>query len=82
MTLQEILNQMKAEFEKSAPPEALAVMHQATQDLTDSGLLDNTLKNGDIAPEFSLEDQNGTPLTSCDLLAKGPLVLGFYRGVW
>lgn len=82
MTLQETLNRMKAEFEESAPPEALAVMHQATRELTDSGLLDNTLKTGDTAPDFSLEDQNGTPLASRDLLAQGPLVLGFYRGVW
>jgi len=36
------------------------------------------LKNGTTAPEFSLQDQDGTKHTLQSLLAKGPLILYFY----
>jgi len=36
------------------------------------------LKNGTTAPEFSLQDQDGTKHTLKSLLAKGPLILYFY----
>jgi peroxiredoxin Q/BCP len=36
------------------------------------------LKNGTIAPEFSLEDQDGKRHTLKSLLAGGPLILYFY----
>ena len=51
MTLQDQLNQLKAGFEEKAPPEALEVMHRATSDLRNSGILDQclhfTVANGD-----------------------------------
>jgi peroxiredoxin len=37
---------------------------------------------GDLAPDFSLPDQNGTQITLSEELAKGPVVLSFYRGGW
>ncbi len=49
MALQDKLNEHKANFEKNAPPEALEVMHRATADLRNSGILDRALKVGDTA---------------------------------
>ncbi len=37
-----------------------------------------TLKIGDRAPDFTLPDQSGTPVTLSSLLAAGPVVLFFY----
>lgn len=37
---------------------------------------------GALAPEFSGVDLEGNPVNSSDLLAKGEVVLVFYRGVW
>ncbi|HEY2131912.1 MAG TPA: peroxiredoxin-like family protein [Acetobacteraceae bacterium] len=37
---------------------------------------------GDIAPDFTLPDQNGVQVSLSGQLAKGPVVLGFYRGGW
>ncbi len=82
MSLQNTLNQMKAEFEAKAPSEALEVMHRATDDLRNSAIMETFLKKGDQAPEFSLPDQTGTLVSSSALLEKGPLVVSFYRGVW
>ena len=82
MKLQEKLNQMKAQFESSAPPEVLAAMHKATEELENSGLMANTLKKEDTLPEFALPDQKGAVISSGKLLEKGPLVISVYRGVW
>ena len=57
-------------------------MHRATEDLRGSGIMTDVLKVGDPAPQFSLPDHNGDMVGSEDLLSKGPLVVGFYRGVW
>lgn len=36
------------------------------------------LKIGDAAPDFTLPDQSGAPVSLRDLLAKGPLLVYFY----
>ena len=38
------------------------------------------LKVGEIAPDFTLNDQNGNPVTLSKL--KGNVMLVFYRGYW
>jgi peroxiredoxin len=83
LPLQGKLDALKNEFEtKMAPPEVVAVMHRVTDELIASGEAERALKAGDRAPEFELPDTDGNPVSSDDLLSKGPLVLTFYRGVW
>jgi peroxiredoxin len=83
MSLQERLDAFKADFEgHKAPPEAVAIMRRATADLIASGQSERALKAGNRAPDFALEDQDGKTWRSAELLAQGPLVLTFYRGVW
>jgi peroxiredoxin len=57
-------------------------MQRATDELIASGAAQRALKAGDRAPDFVLPDPEGKPVSSTELLAKGPLVLSFYRGVW
>jgi peroxiredoxin len=57
-------------------------MHRATDELIASGAARRALKASDRAPEFVLQDADGREVSSRDLLAKGPLVVTFYRGVW
>lgn len=82
MKLQEKLDALKADFVKQVPPEALAVMKRATEDLRNSGLLDQVPKAGDALPPFELPNAEGTSVSSANLLSQGPLVLTIYRGVW
>jgi hypothetical protein len=82
MSLQDRLNKYKAQFESSASPEALAIMHRATDDLRHSGILERALKVGDRAPKFALPNAQGQMVSSAKLLERGPLVVSFYRGVW
>ncbi|KAL7794408.1 thioredoxin-like protein [Trichoderma ceciliae] len=42
----------------------------------------STVQPGERLPEFILSDARGTPVSSVHLLAKGPLLVTFYRGGW
>ena len=37
---------------------------------------------GDLAPDFTLQDQNNNRVTLSDARGKRPVVLVFYRGYW
>ena len=87
MTLQDKLDAFKADFEAgkppyNVPPSVIAVMHRATAELIASGAAGRALKAGDKAPVFTLDDPEGNPVSSTALLARGPLIVSFYRGVW
>jgi peroxiredoxin len=75
MNLQDKLNELKANFEKQAPKEALEIMHKATDDLRKSGISERALKVGDSMPEFELENAEGSRIRSRDILAKKRIVL-------
>ncbi|MFH2058264.1 MAG: hypothetical protein ABIJ59_05125 [Pseudomonadota bacterium] len=82
MSLQDKLDQRRIKFENSAPADVLNIMHKATNDLGDSGIIESVLKKGGEAPEFSLPDQTGNRISSATLLKNGPLVINFFRGGW
>ncbi len=87
MALQDRLDAFKADFVSGRLPlkptkEVLDAMHRATAQLIESGQAQRAKKAGDVAPEFTLTDSDGKPVSSRELLAKGPLVVSFYRGVW
>lgn len=80
-TLQDKLDAMREGAKERIPAEALAVMHRATEDLRRSGIR-GVLAPGAAAPDFELENTGGEKVASAALLAKGPLIVTFYRGVW
>src|SRR6201986_1347746 len=87
MALQDRLDAFKADFtggKLAFKPtrERLELMERATSEFIESGQAQRARKAGDIAPQFSLKDSDGKLVSSRDLLARGPLVVSFYRGVW
>ena len=52
------------------------------RDLRDSGILDRVVKVGQPAPDFTLPNRDGKPVALTALLARGPVVLSFFRGRW
>jgi peroxiredoxin len=83
MALQDRLDAFKTDFETNkAPASVVAIMHKATADLIASGQADRALKAGAAAPAFELPDAHGNLMRSAALLARGTLVITFYRGVW
>lgn len=87
MALQDRLDAFKADFIsgkwlRTPTKEVLDTMSRATAELIETGQALRARKAGDAAPEFTLLDPDGKPASSRELLARGPLVLSFYRGVW
>lgn len=82
MTLAERLAKQREASAGRIPPERKAIMEAATGALRDSGILDKAKKVGDPFPAFALPNAAGETVRSGDLLAKGPLVLTIFRGVW
>ena len=82
MSLQAQLDAFKTQFKAQAPAEAFDAFARSTQELIDSGIADKALSVGDQAPDFVLQDPHGNDVALKELLATGPVVLTFYRGVW
>ncbi|HEX5657536.1 MAG TPA: peroxiredoxin-like family protein [Polyangiales bacterium] len=82
MPLQDELDRFRADFESKVPADALRIMHRSTASLISSRQAESALQVGDRAPSFDLPDPTGQQHASARLLAAGPLVVTFYRGVW
>jgi hypothetical protein len=59
-----------------------ALMQRDIDHLRAAGLLDHVVKVGEPAPAFTLPNLEGTPVSLAALLARGPVVLSFFRGRW
>ena len=82
MSLEEKLAAIREMAETRQPPEVRAVMQKATDDLRASGIMDQVARVGTLAPDFTLPDVAGRPVSLAALRARGPVVLSFYRGRW
>ena len=82
MSLKDKLDKLKESFKTRAPQEAQEIMHRATEDLKNSGIMDHVVKIGDKAPDFTLKNTEGQDVSLSSFLADGPVVLTFYRGKW
>jgi predicted SPOUT superfamily RNA methylase MTH1 len=82
MNLQETLSRYKAGVLSRLSAADAMIMEKATEDLIRDGLVERAKKIGDRAPDFSLPDATGEMVRLADLLARGPVVVTFYRGTW
>lgn len=82
MNLEEKMAAVREASGKRLPPEVQATMKSATIRLRESGILDRVVKPGAVAPDFTLDDETGTPVALAALLAKGPVVVSIFRGFW
>jgi hypothetical protein len=64
------------------PPDFLRIMHRVTADQRASGFRARMPGIGQRAPAFALPNQDGVTVASADLLARGPLIVSFFRGQW
>ena len=82
MALGEKLDAIREMSKTRIPPEARAVMERSIEDLRASGIMSRVARVGQTAPDFTLPDTNGRPVSLAELRARGPVVLSFYRGRW
>jgi len=81
MSLTQTLEEMKQQFIAHSPIEVQAEMFRSIREQQESGVRYG-LQEGQKAKDFMLKDSMGSPVCLYDELAKGPVVLTFYRGGW
>jgi hypothetical protein len=82
MSLKETLQDFKKGVLAQLPPGDVALMDEATEALIRSGIAAKVKKAGEAAPDFTLPNTSGEQVTLSRLLARGPVVVTFYRGTW
>ena len=82
MSLTSELAAFRADFMGAAPPEIRDAMGRADLELAASGITEQALKAGDLAPDFELPGVDGRMIRLSALLRDGPVVVSFYRGGW
>ena len=80
--LENDLEAIRAMARSRLPAEAQALMQRSIDELRAARILDRVVKVGQRAPEFTLPNTEGVPVSLAALLAKGPVVLSFFRGRW
>lgn len=66
----------------AAPSAMQTAIDKSVAEVDALNLPKTALAEGAKVPTFTLPDAHGKPVSSADLLAKGPIVLTFYRGGW
>src|SRR6201998_3374512 len=81
-TLSEQLADYRAGWRARVPADRKASTDQPVAHLAASGIARSAKQVGDRAPDIRLRDQHGELFDAATLLAKGPVVVTFYRGGW
>lgn len=81
-SLTQDLAALRAHYAVHMPADIAAAMGRADAALAASSLVSQALGAGAFAPDFTLPDADGTPVTLSRALRDGPVIVSFYRGGW
>ncbi|HEY4183230.1 MAG TPA: peroxiredoxin-like family protein [Kofleriaceae bacterium] len=81
-TLNDQISVFTENMAKAVPPEVSVTLGAELKKLAASQISKRALQVGATAPDFTLPDPRGTNVTLSNLLARGPVVVTFYRGGW
>ena len=82
MTLDEELEAQRQSSYEARTAEQRQTQRETVAIVEKSNLARTALTVGDRAPDFSLPNAVGKAVSLADLLARGPVVISFYRGGW
>lgn len=82
MSLKSELDAQRAAGASRLTPDVAQLFQRSIDDLSDSGLTAYSVQDGEDAPDFALPGADGVVVHLKDELARGPVVLIFYRGGW
>ena len=80
--LNEKLQLIQKEMAQNIPVDILNAFGQSLQEMIEQNLEDRALKVGDIAPDFTLPDAEGLPVSLYDTLQHNAVIISFFRGNW
>lgn len=81
-SLRDIYAERKQLIARYVPQETQAVHARVISELKAGRIAERVLRVGSRAPSFELNDHNGKPVSSTQLLTTGLLVICFFRGRW
>ena len=81
-TLAQQLKERNEKGRANIPADSLVVMDAMTAEVAASGIANSSLGVGAKVSEFTLPNADGTMVSLSSLLARGPVVIAFYRGGW
>ena len=79
---QQQIRAFQQEMLPKLPPGILDTFAKTTADLVRSGIAERSVHEGAKAPDFTLPNVRGEQIKFSEGLAKGPVVVTFYRGGW
>jgi peroxiredoxin len=82
LPLQEQIDRFVALGAEYVPEEMAKQVNSHIEQLIKSGTAEFALKEDERAPDFTLPDALGQPVTLSQLLTQGPVIIIFYRGQW
>ncbi|MBL8671092.1 MAG: AhpC/TSA family protein [Alphaproteobacteria bacterium] len=82
MKLAEELERIRADFEQRGDPRYVEAYRVGIAQLLASALVADSVAVGQPMPSFLLPNVEGRLVDSAELLARGPLVVSFFRGEW
>ena len=82
VSLKSQLDDKRASFNARADDQKKKIYTEGIESVEDSGILKSAMQVGDTAPNFTLTNAKGNKISLKDELAKGPVVLTWYRGGW
>lgn len=80
--LQKELDAVRQSSMATAPPDVVAAMGRAAEELIRSGIVERVLRVGSPAPDFALPNAVGREVRLSSVIARGPAAVTFYRGAW
>ena len=80
--LQAQIREFQQQMLPKIPKEVLDTFDKTTSDLIKTGIAERALHEGAKAPDFTLPNAIGRQVRFAEVLAKGPVVVTFYRGGW
>ena len=81
-TLKDQLEARKSEFGKMAPDSVKEAYEKGVLSVVEAAVVKKAKQVREVAPDFTLKDAQGQPVSLKSLTAKGPVVLVWYRGGW
>lgn len=72
----------QAELARQVPADVLTRLNAEIEAMVRSNAGAQALHAGSLAPDFTLPDAHGRPVSLAALLQQGPVVVAFYRGEW
>lgn len=81
-SVQDELDALKKAFSLKAPQEKILLYEEGIRAVRASGVENNAVQVGEVAPDFTLNDHGGFSISLSSLLSEGHVVLVWYRGGW